>query len=134
MPENFLPLHTVYHVGQPIGLGIEVGGVDLINVAGKYHFCTFGCTGNNGLYLMRGKVLRFIDDAEGIGKTPTANLSQCFYYQTSSGLHLLQSTIVVAVERKLTFDDIEIIEKRLHVGRNLLFFVSGKESQVFIRQ
>ena len=68
MGKQVLVPHTVYHIDKSIGLTVQIGLVYLLNITGKHHFCTFAGTGDDGLNLMWGQVLGFIDYSVGFAQ------------------------------------------------------------------
>src|SRR5688572_5991076 len=53
-------LYAVDEVRQPVTLRIEVGGVNLVNIARKHNLGIFARTGNDGFHLVGRQVLRFV--------------------------------------------------------------------------
>ena len=76
MCKQFLSAHLVYHIGQTIALHIQVRRVYLLNISCKYHLSAFARTCDNRFDFMRRQVLRFINNAKGIGKASTTDLSK----------------------------------------------------------
>ena len=64
---------SVYHIGEA-GRGFsQVGCVNLRNIAQTHHFGAGTRPGDQGLHLLRGEILRFIDDDEAIQKGSAAH-------------------------------------------------------------
>ena len=57
MSKNVLSVHAVDHVHKSVRKHVQIRGVNLLNVAGKYNFSTFAGTGNNGFYFVWREVL-----------------------------------------------------------------------------
>ena len=79
-----------------------VGKVDLSDVAGNDHFRADAHAGEEHLHLLRGGVLRFVEDDEGIVQRPAAhigqrcNLDDLLFHQTLIGLcaqHIEQAVV-----------------------------------------
>ena len=75
--KQILVSHAVYHIDKPVGLTVQIGLVYLLNITGKHHFCTFAGTGDDGLNLMWGQVLGFIDNTVGFAQAAPADKGQC---------------------------------------------------------
>ena len=89
MGKQILVSHAVYHIDKPVGLTVQIGLVYLLNITGKHHFCTFAGTGDDGLNLMWGQVLGFIDNTVGFAQAaPTdkanASMTNCSLFCISS--------------------------------------------------
>ena len=55
-------------INQPVRLAIQIRLVNLLDIAGKHHFCTLSGTGDDGFDFMGGQVLRFIYDTISIAQ------------------------------------------------------------------
>ena len=51
---HIVAFHSIYEVAQSIALFVQIGGVNLFNIAGKYELCTISSTCNYGFNLVRG--------------------------------------------------------------------------------
>jgi len=89
-----LPFHFIDHVGQSIRLGIEIGRIDLLKIACKYHFCTLSRTSDDGFHLVRSQILRLVNNTKSFGKASPANESQCFDCQLTRSLHFLDKAAI----------------------------------------
>ena len=69
MTADLLAAHALHQVGEAVGAGVEIGVIDLVRVAGEDNAGIHSGAGDNGFDLVRGKVLRFIDDEEVIGSS-----------------------------------------------------------------
>lgn len=77
MGKQILVPHAVYHIDKSIGLTVQIGLVYLLNITGKHHFCAFAGTGDDGLNLMWGQVLGFIDNTVGLTQAAPTDKGQC---------------------------------------------------------
>ncbi len=66
MRKYILAFHFVGEVGQTVTLHVQVWRINLMNIAGKDHFCSLACTCNDGFHFMRGQILGFINDEESV--------------------------------------------------------------------
>ena len=64
--EEVFAVQFFAQVGEAIGPGVKVRLVYLEDISSKDNLSSLAGTGNYGLYLMRGEVLGFVDDEEGI--------------------------------------------------------------------
>src|SRR5674476_1490150 len=60
--KDILSFHPVGQIGKSVGLHIQIGGVDLLNIPCKDHFSTLAGACDDGFYLMRRKILSLVDD------------------------------------------------------------------------
>ena len=51
----------------------------MLNIAGKNDFGALSCPGNDGFNLMRGEILRFINNEQCFAQTATTDISQCLW-------------------------------------------------------
>ena len=61
----------VDQVGQSVALGIKIRRINLIYVAGENDFGPHTGPGDNRFYLVGGEILRFVNDENHFGQTPT---------------------------------------------------------------
>src|SRR5579883_1403392 len=67
------PAEPVHRIGEPGGRLREIGGVDLSHVAEARQLGTGSGPGNERLHLLRGEVLRLIQDEETVEERPPAH-------------------------------------------------------------
>ena len=73
MSKEILSTETVNQMWKSIGLFGEELNINLIDISRKDNLCTFTGTRNNGLHLVRSKVLSLIDKNECVVKSVTTN-------------------------------------------------------------
>ena len=66
----------VNEVRQSVGLFVEVGRVDLADVASQDDFRVFTGTRHNRFHLMRCQVLGFVDDEHHVGQRAPSNVGE----------------------------------------------------------
>ena len=64
--KEFLSVEFVTYVGEAVGILVQIRLVYLLNVSGKYNLGSFSRTGDDGLNLVRSKVLRLVNDEESL--------------------------------------------------------------------
>src|SRR5690606_17378180 len=69
-------LEALGQVGQPRAGGVQVGGVDLCQVAQTDHLGAVAGAGDDGLDLVRGEVLALVDQDEALLETAPADVVQ----------------------------------------------------------
>ena len=126
--EDVLSAHLVDHVDESVGLHIQVRGIDLLHVAAEYHLTALSCPRDDGLHLVRGQVLCLVGDEVGVAQAPTADEGQCLDDQLLALLHVIQELQFLAAWSELMFDDVQVIEQRLHVRSDLLLLVAWQEA------
>ena len=57
---------AVDEIGEAVRLCIQVGGINLVDIAGKYDFCALAGPGDDGFHLVGGQVLGFINNKADI--------------------------------------------------------------------
>jgi hypothetical protein len=63
---QFVVFYAVDKVGEAVALGVEVRGVNLVDIAGKDDLGAFASAGDDGFYLMRGEVLGFVNNEKDV--------------------------------------------------------------------
>src|SRR5208283_2793696 len=53
-----LALHTIDEIAEAIGMRVQIGMIDLEDVAGEHHLGALARAGDDGLHLVRGQILR----------------------------------------------------------------------------
>lgn len=132
MGEEFLAAEFVNHVGEAVGLFVEVGGVDLVDIAGEYDFGVVAGAGDDGFDFVRGEVLGFVDDEEDVGEAATANVSEGGYEDFFVFDHFVDGFGFFVFFVPLVFDEFEVVPEGLHVGVDFGFHVAGEVSDVFV--
>ena len=132
MGKQALVSHAVYHIDKPVGLAIQIGLVNLLDITGKHHLRTLTCAGNDSLYFMWSQVLGFINDTIGLTQATPADKRQRLNHQLFTFLHILKAFYLTGIGGELVLDYIQIIEQRLHVGSHLFIGITGQEPQVLI--
>ena len=134
MREEILVPHAVNHIDQSVGLAVQVGLVNLLDIAGEHHLGTFSGTGDDGFDFMRGQVLGFVNDAVGFAQASSADEGQGLDDQLSALLHVVQPFQFGGGGRELMLDDVQVVEEGLHVGGYFFLCVAGQEADVFVGQ
>src|SRR6185369_15762606 len=112
----------------------QVGGVDLEDVPGEDDLGVLSGPGDDRLHLVRGEVLRFVNDEDDVREAAAADVGQGDDVELF-GLHQLVDFLVFAVALgELIFDDPQIVPERLHEGIDLRQHVTGEEADVAIRK
>lgn len=73
-----LPLQAVASVDEPIGVGIDIGVVDLREVSDEDHLAPSAHAGDESFRFMRGELLRLVDDEDRAGDGSTADMGYGF--------------------------------------------------------
>jgi len=68
--------YPIDEIRKAVGLGVQVGGIDLEHIPCKNDLCIFSSSRNNGFDFVRGEVLSLIDDEENIGQRPSAYVGE----------------------------------------------------------
>ena len=76
MGEEVFAVEFFAQVGKAVGPFVEVGLVYLVYVTGEDNFGSFAGTGDDGFYFVRGKVLCFVYNKEGIGEGAAADIGK----------------------------------------------------------
>ena len=87
----------VNDVGESIRLLIEVGRVDLTNVARQNDLGVFSRPRDDGFDLVRGEVLGLIDDENDIGQRPTPDVGQGRNLDFAIPLHVFDGAVLPLV-------------------------------------
>ena len=134
MLEEFLAGHLLTQVGQSVGPLVEVRLVYLEDVAGKHHLGPLARTGDDGLDLMRGEVLRLIDDEEGLAEAAAADIGQRRDHEFLVLQQALDLKGFLGRRAELRLDDVEVVHQGLQVRTHLGLLVTWKESDVLVAQ
>ena len=81
MLEYRLSAHFLSKVSEAVGPLIQVWLVYLEDISGKHHLGPFSRSGDDGLYLMRGKVLGLVYDEIALSETPAPDVRKRLYYK-----------------------------------------------------
>ena len=76
MLEQRLPVHLLPEVRQAVGPLVQVGLVDLEDVAREDHLRAFAGAGDDGLHLVRGEVLRLVHDEIHLAEGAAADVGE----------------------------------------------------------
>lgn len=74
--EEVFAVEFFAEVCEAVGPGVEVRLVYLVNISGEDDLGAFSCSGYDCFDLMRGEVLGFIYDEEGVGEGAAADVGQ----------------------------------------------------------
>lgn len=135
MGVEFLAFHAFDEVGEAVGLGVEVGVVDLEDVAGEDDFGAFAGAGDDGFDFVGGEVLGFVDDEVDAVEAAAADVGEggddeFFVFEHFADLFGL----VVFVAAVLVLDDGEVVVHGLHVGVEFGFDFAGEVADVFVAE
>ena len=83
---------------------------------------------------MRRQVLRLVDDEDGVGQRPAANVGERANGDFLLSLEFLDDTALAFILPELGFDEIEVVPQRLHVGVDLLFGIAWQKADVPVGQ
>ena len=114
-----LPLHAIDQIGEPVALGVEVGRVDLEDVAREHHLGAFPGSGDDGLDLVWAQVLGFVDDEDDLRQAASSDIRQRRDVELVLLDHCIESTILAAVVVELVLDDVQVVPQWLHVWVDL---------------
>ncbi len=78
MCHELLTLQAVACVDEAVGVGVDVGVVDLGEVTNENHFGAFAHAGDQGFGFVRRELLGFIDDEDGSGNGASADVGDGF--------------------------------------------------------
>ena len=87
------PLHLLDGVRQAIGGLVEVGVVDLADVAGEDEFRALANAAGDGLDLVRREVLGLVDEHELVGDGAAADVGEGLEHQRAVGDHLVDALL-----------------------------------------
>ena len=135
MAVNGQLLQPLHRIGQPVTAGIEIRVVDLIRITGQHHFRPLAGPADDGLDLMRGEVLRLIDNHKLAGNRPAPDIGQGlqFHHVVLQQLfHLQARAIILPVLRRLAaaHEKGEVVKNGLHPVRQFFVLVAGHIAQV----
>ncbi len=97
MRRDFLLAETLNHVGQTIGLRIEIGIVDLVGITRQYNLSALPSPRQNSFDLMRRQVLGFIDHKVLRRQRAAPYVRQRFYRQHA----LIDQFLITLIEALL---------------------------------
>ena len=129
-----LPHHAADEVAQAVGQRIEIGMVDLLDVAGEDHLRAFAGPGDDRLDLVRREVLGLVDDEEHPLQAAAADVGQRRHHQLLGLQHLADPLGVGVLVAQLVANDRQVVVQRLHVRVELGGNVAGQIAQVAIAQ
>ena len=121
-------------VGESIRLLIEVGRVDLTDVARQNDLGVFARPRDDGFDLVGGEVLGLIDDENDIGQRPASDVGQGRNLDFAIPLHVFDGAVLPLVGPKLALDELQVVKQRLHVGIDLLLCVAWEKAQIFVAE
>ena len=78
MGHELLTLQAVARVDEAVGVGVDVGIVNLGEIANQDHFGAFSHAGDQRFGFVRGELLGFIHDEDGAGNGASANMGDGF--------------------------------------------------------
>ena len=113
MLEDFLAVKLLAQVGKTVGPLVQVRLVYLEDISGKYHFCAFTCTRDDGLDLVRGKILGFIDDEVAFTQASSADVGERFDDEFFLGEHTFNPLGLARSRFEDRLDHVEIVHQRL---------------------
>jgi hypothetical protein len=127
-----LALEAVDQIGKTIALRIEIWSIDLVNIPGENDLGVVACPRDHGLHLVRGKILRLINNEEHIGKASSPDISERANHQLFVLHHFVYLLEFFILFGKLVLDVFEIIPERLHIRIELAFDIPGQVADVLI--
>ena len=108
--------------------------VDLENVAGEDQLGAVARAGDDGLHLVRGQVLRLVDDEVDVDQAAATNVGERRDDQLLFLAHLADTLVARVGHPPLVLDDAQIVVERLHVRVELGLDVAGQKADVFVRE
>ena len=132
MGEEVFAVEFFAEVGEAVGPFVEVGLVYLVDVTGEDDLSSFAGTGDDGFYFVRGEVLGFVYDEEGVGERAAADVGERADEQLLSAEHLFYFYVFFTVAAEVLFYYGKVVVKREHVWANFFFGVAREESYFLV--
>ena len=132
MLEQLLSVHLLVQVRQAVGPLVQIRLVNLEYVSGEHHLGAFARPGYDGLYLVRGEILRLVADEEHTPQTPAPDVGQRGDHQFLLLQHGLYPQGFLAGRTELCLDDVQVVHQRLYERTHLGLLVSRDEADVLI--
>lgn len=143
--EQVQAFHLFDGVCEAIAAAVEVGVVDLADVARQNEFRAFADSARDGFYFVRCQVLGFVNDHELVRDASAADVGEGFEHEFAVShqlLHALFGAVAVCMTTSVTTafagarraagaEEVgEVIENGLHPRREFLVFVTREISDV----
>jgi len=136
MAGHALVFHSFDEVAEAVGGGVEIGVVDLVDVAGEDDLGAFAGPGDNGFDFVGGEVLDFIDDHELVGDGAAADVGEglhdefAFEEEFVDALFAGFAVGIVEVAAAGGEEVAEVVEDGLHPHGEFFVFVAGEVADV----
>ena len=127
-------LDPVDEVRQAVGLGVQVGRIDLEDVSGKDNFRVFPRPRYDGFDFMGSQVLGFVHDKKDVGQGSATNISEGLDDQFFLVDQLGDFLKLLVCFLKLVLDKLQVVPKRLHIGVELGLDVARQVADVLVGQ
>ncbi len=124
MGEEVFAVEFFAQVGEAVGPFVQVRLVYLVNISGENYLGSFTGTGDDGLHFVRGEVLGFIYDEEGVGEGSAADVGKRTDEQLLTAKHLFYFYVFFAGAAEVLLYYGKVVVKRKHIRTNLLFGVA----------
>ena len=132
MLEQLLSRHVFSQVGKTVAPLVQIGLVNLEDIAGKYHFRAISGASNDSFNLVRGEILGLIYDEEHFAKTAAADVGQGSDEKFFVLQEILYAQGLFAGRTELCLDNVKVVHQRLKEGGHLGFFIPGEEANLLI--
>ena len=134
MLEQFLTHHFLAQMSKTVGPLVQIRLVDLEYISGENHLRAFAGTGDDGLDLVRGEILRLIDDEESLAEASASDIGERRDHEFLVLEEAFDLQGFLGRRTELGLDDIQIVHERLQIRTHLRLLVSRKESDILIAQ
>ncbi len=129
-----LALHPIDEVGQAVRVAVQIRVIDLEDVAREHELGAVAGTGDDGLHLVRGEVLRLVDDEVDVDQAASPDVRERRNHQLLLVEHLADALVARVGHPPLVLDDAQVVVERLHVGIELRLDVAGQVPDVLVGQ
>ena len=134
MLEEPLASHFLSQVGEAVGPLVQVGLVNLEDIAGEDHLGAFPGAGDDGFYLVRGEVLGLIHNEIHLPQGAAADIGQGRNQKAFILEHGLNLEGLLAAGLETAFNHVQVVHERLHVRAHLALLVTGQKADVLATQ
>ncbi len=124
--EQRLSVHLLAEERQAVGPLVQVGLVDLEDIAGEHHLRALSRPGDDGLYFVRGEVLRLVHDEVHLSERAPADVGEGRDEELFVLDHRLDLQRLFGSGLEAALDHVQIVHQRLDVGAHLAPLVAGK--------
>ena len=132
MGEEVFAVEFFAQVGEAVGPFVEVGLVYLVDVTGEDYLGSFAGTGDDGFHFVRGEVLGFVYDEEGVGEGAATDVGERADEQLLAAEHLFYFYVFFTGVAEVLLYYGKVVVKRQHVRANLFFGVAREESYFLV--